>query len=426
MNLNVEKNKDVANIVIELNAEELAPYLDIALTNKIKNFETPGFRKGKMPKEMFVKKYTMATVFPDTIDNILNELYPKVAMENKLNVIAAPEFDWEKLIISEEEGFKVTGVVELMPEIEVKDYKDVHKTVTKNVVTVDEKEVDDKIASLLDNKAIIEVKEGNAELGDTVVIDFEGFKDGVAFEGGKGENHSLVLGSNTFIPGFEEQLVGVKAGDEIEVKVSFPTDYHVEDLAGAPVNFKCIVHEVKTKIIPTLTDELVKEIQGYDVKTVEEFKSVIKAEINDAKLKEAESAYSNEIIEILIKNADFTAPKAMIKEETDNTITNFKNQLKQQGMEFEMYLQMLGMTEEIIRKDIDNESKRKIEEMLVLDAIVKTEDFNITDEDVNNKLEELAVTSKMTVEEVRKLIGDMERLKRDMAFDMAYKLILGE
>ncbi len=426
MKLKAEINKTVANIEISLTAKELAPFLDQALTAKLKDFEAPGFRKGKMPKAMFLSKYSIESVYPEAIDMVLNAKYPELVQKESLNVIASPEFNWATLEMDKEKGFKVVGTVDLMPVIELEGYDKVHEGVTKKRTTVTKKEVSAKIDSLIENKAVVEIKEDSAVDGDIVVIDFEGFKDDVAFEGGKGENYPLTLGSNSFIPGFEEQLIGTKAGDEVEVKVTFPKEYQAEDLAGAEAVFKCLVHEVKAKVLPELTDELVKEINGYEVETVADLEKAVKAEIKEAKTKENENAYSNEIIEKLIAQADFEAPASMIREETEHTLNNFKQQIAQQGMEFEMYIQMLGMTEDMLRADIDRESKRKIEEMLVLDAVVQAENFEFTDEDANAKMEELAKSANMELEDVKKAIGDVERLKRDMAFDRAYKLVLGE
>lgn len=425
MNLKAEIKNAVANIEIELNKEEVAPFLDKALTAKLKDFEAPGFRKGKMPKAMFLSKYSIESVYPDAIDLVLNETYPQVVVQEKLEVIASPEFDWATLEISEE-GFKVVGTVDLMPTIEVEGYATIHEGVTKKRTTVTKKEVEAKINTLIENKAVIEIKEGAAVDGDIVVIDFEGFKDGVAFEGGKGDNYPLTLGSNSFIPGFEEQLIGCSAEEEREVNVTFPEDYQAEDLAGAEVVFKCTVHEVKAKVLPELTDELVAELQNYEANTVADLEKAVKAEIKDAKTKENQNNYANEIIEKLIASANFEAPKSMVREETEHTLNNFKQQIAQQGMEFEMYIQMLGMTEEAIRTDIDRESKRKVEEMLVLDAIVKKENFEFSDEEAEAKIEELAKNANMEIEAVKQAIGDMDRLKRDMAFDRAYKLVLGE
>ncbi len=426
MKLKAEINNAQASLEISLTAKELAPFLDQALADKLKEFEAPGFRKGKMPKAMYIQKYSIESVYPEAIDLVLNDKYPALVQKEELNVISQPEFDWAKLEISQEKGFKVVGTVDLMPVIELSDYDKVHEGVKKKRVTVPKKDIEAKINTLIENKAIIEIKEDKAVDGDIVTIDFEGFVDDVAFEGGKGENYPLTLGSNSFIPGFEEQLIGSKAGDEVEVKVAFPKEYQAADLAGKDAVFKCLVHEVKAKVLPELTDELVKEINAYEVETVAALEKAIKEELKAAKNKEVDDAYAKEIIDALIKEANLEAPQSMIREETEYTLNNFKQQIAQQGMEFDMYIQMMGMTEDMIRADIDRDSKRKIEEMLILDAVVKAENYEFTDAEAEEKIEELAKNAGMEVNEVKNMIGDLDRLKRDMAFDRAYKLILGE
>ncbi len=426
MNLQAEINKINADIKIELTKEELAPYLEAALTKKIASIEVDGFRKGKMPKAMFLSKYTIAAVYPDAIDEVLNAVYPKVVVENKLNVIAAPEFNWETLKIDENEGFFVEGTVDILPEFKVEGYKEAKNNFEMEKVKVTKKEVETEIKKLVEHKATIEVKEGAAEEGDIAVIDFEGFVDGEAFEGGKGENYPLTLGSNSFIPGFEEQLIGSKEGDQVDVVVTFPEEYHAENLKGKEATFKCTIHEVKVKKAVRLTKEVISEIKQYEATNKEEILEAVEKDMLAKREESAKNEYQNQVITSLITAAGIEAPASMIKQETDFTIENFKKQVTAQGIEFEMYLQMMGATEEALRADVDRESKRKIEEMLLMDAVVKAEKLEVTDEEVSTKVKELAEGANMSEEEVVKALGDTDRLKRDMAFDKAYKLVLGE
>ncbi len=426
MNLQAEINKINADIKIELTKEELAPYLEAALTKKIASIEVDGFRKGKMPKAMFLSKYTIAAVYPDAIDEVLNAVYPKVVVENKLNVIAAPEFNWETLKIDENEGFFVEGTVDILPEFEVEGYKEAKNNFEMDKVKVTKKEVENEIKKLVEHKATIEVKEGAAEEGDIAVIDFEGFVDGEAFEGGKGENYPLTLGSNSFIPGFEEQLIGSKEGDQVDVVVTFPEEYHAENLKGKEATFKCTIHEVKVKKAVRLTKEVISEIKQYEATNKEELLEAVEKDMLAKREESAKNEYQNQVITSLITAAGIEAPASMIKQETDFTIENFKKQVTAQGIEFEMYLQMMGATEEALRVDVDRESKRKIEEMLLMDAVVKAEKLEVSDEEVSTKVKELAEGANMSEEEVVKALGDTDRLKRDMAFDKAYKLVLGE
>lgn len=426
MNLQAQINKINAELKIELTKEELAPYLEAALKNKLATIEVDGFRKGKMPKAMFLQKYTIAAVYPDAIDEVLNGVYPKLVVENKLNVVAAPEFNWETIKIDENEGFFVEGTVDIMPEFEVTGYKEAKDSVELEKVKVTKKDVETEIKKLVEHKATIEVKEEAAEDGDIVTIDFEGFVDGESFEGGKGENYPLTLGSNSFIPGFEEQLVGSKEGDQVDVVVTFPENYHAENLAGKEATFKCTVHEVKVKKAVRLTKEVISEIQGFEATNKEELMEAVEADMIQKREEAAKNKYQNEIVEGLIKAAQIEAPASMIKQETDFTLDNFKKQISAQGIDFNMYLQMMGADEAALRTDIDRESKRKIEEMLLMDAIVKAEGIEISDADADAKVEELAATANMKKEEVINTLGSTDRLKRDMAFDQAYKLVLGE
>lgn len=426
MKLLADIQKQTANLTIELTKSELEPHLEKALAEKLKDFQADGFRKGKFPKASFLKKYGYESVYPETIDIVLNEVYPKIVVDNELQVIAHPEFNWDELKIDKEEGFSLTGNVELMPEVQIEGYKDIHKSCKKDTVKVTKADVDAEIKKLVENKAIIEVKEGAAVDGDIVVIDFEGFLDGEAFDGGKGENYPLTLGSNSFIPGFEEQLIGAEADQKVTVNVTFPEEYQAPDLAGKAVVFECLVHEVKAKKTPRLTKEVIADIPGYEAENKEELVAAVEANLTQERERAANNKYHNEIITKLIELGEVEAPKAMIKDETTNTLNNFKTQIKQQGIEFEMYIQMMGMTEEMVRSQMDVESKRKIEEMLVLEAIVKQEDFTVEQKEIDEKYEELAKGANMTVEQVKEIIGDDSRLVRDMKFDQAYKLILGE
>ncbi|MBL0701551.1 MAG: trigger factor, partial [Spiroplasma sp.] len=368
----------------------------------------------------------ISSIYPDAIDIVLNAIYPKLIKDNKLNVIAPPDFKWDTMKMDENEGFSISGTVELMPVADVEGYKEVSANFKKDNVKVTKADIADEITKLIEHKAVVELKEGKAENGDIAVIDFEGFKDGVAFEGGKGENHPLTLGSNSFIPGFEEQLIGLSAGDSKDVTVTFPAEYQAAELAGKEVIFTCTVHEIKSKKTPKLTVELIKEIKQYEATNKEELEEKIKEALLKQKGDAATTKYNNLVIQALIDKAEVMAPKSMVEQESKHTLEQFKQQIKQQGMEFEMYIQMMGMTEELLIADIDKESKRKIEEMLIMQAVVDVEKIEVTKGEIDTKLNELVVETGMSMEEIKKAIGDDERLKRDMIFDKAYKLVLGE
>ena len=422
----VEIKKNIAHFEITLTGKELNKYLEMAIEEKIKTLDVDGFRKGKMPKAMFIKKYGVEGIYPEAIDLVLNDTYSEVVTKNELNVVAAPEIDWASLNIDKTKGFSAKGTVELMPEVIVEDYKKIHKEVKKAEVKIAKKEITDKIKSLIEHKAIMKVKKGAAKKGDTVVIDFEGFVGKEAFGGGKGENHPLELGSNSFIPGFEEQLIGASAGEEVEVEVTFPKEYQSADLAGKNATFKCLVHEVKAKKIPKLDEEMISELKQYEANTQEELEKEIEKELIIAKESEVKNKFHEDVMKKLIKATKIKVPTSIIKQETDYTLDQFKSQLEQQGIQIDMYMQMTGMTEEVLRADIDKDSKRKLEEMMIMNAIIKAEDIKVTESEVKEKIKEIADANKTTQKEVKERLGDLTRLNQDMVFEKAYKLVLGE
>ncbi len=426
MKLNANNENGVAKLEVILTGEELKPYIDKEITKKIATIEADGFRKGKMPVEMFIKKYGVAAVYPDVVDTVLNEFYPSMIQDNELDVVAAPEFDFENLKISEE-GLELNGTVDLMPIVEVDGYAAVKDSIKKEEVKITAKEVKDEIATLLEDKAVMEVKEGAAVLGDIVVFDFDGYVDGEAFDGGKAENHTLTLGSGQFIPGFEEQLVGTTEGQKLDVVVPFPVDYHAENLAGKEATFKCEIHEIKTKVLPRLTKAVIEEIEGYKAESKAELEIEIKEKLSIQKNEQTLNKYNNEVITKLIELANFAVPKSMIAQETDQALENFKKQIAGQGIEYSMYLQMMGGSEETIRAQIDIESERRIAEMLIMGAVIKAEKFEVSDEEVESKIAEFITQTGMSEEEIiQALGGDKNKLKNEISYDKAYKLVLGE
>ncbi len=427
MNLEVKKiENSQAQISITMDAKEFAPFIEEAFAEEVKNVEAPGFRKGKMPKATFLKKYGVGSLYPTAIDAALNAVYPKFVEENELKVIAAPEFDWAGATVGEEEGLSIEGTVDLMPEVTVGDLEELRKDIKKKQARVTKKEVEERIESILKSKATFDLKEeGNVEDGDTVIFDFAGKVDGELFEGGSAENYELVIGSNSFIPGFEAQMIGMATEETKDVVVTFPEDYHATDLAGKEAVFTCTVHEIKEMKTPELTDAIVAELDGYDVETVAKFEDAVKSQIKDQKVEENETAYRTEVFTKVIEDANFVVPQSMIDQETENTLAQFKQQIASQGIDFEMYQQMLGVTEADLRKDIDNDSKRKIEEMLVITAVNERENFEVTDEEVESKLAELSEMYNMEAAQIEQMIGGKDRLKADVQYEKAYLAILG-
>lgn len=427
MNLEVKKiENSQAQISVSMDATEFATYLEMAFAEEVKNVEAPGFRKGKMPKATFLKKYGVGSLYPTAIDAALNAVYPTLVEENELKVIAAPEFDWAAAKVSEEEGLEINGTVDLMPEVTVGNLEELRADIKKKQARVTKKEVEERIESILQSKATFELKEeGTVVDGDTVIFDFAGKVDGELFEGGSAENYELVIGSNSFIPGFEAQMEGMKADETKDVVVTFPEDYHATDLAGKEAVFTCTVHEIKEMKTPELTDEVVAGLDGYEVETVAKFEEAVKAQIKDQLVEENEKAYRTEVFTKVIEDADFIVPQSMIDQETENTLAQFKQQIASQGIDFEMYQQMLGVTEADLRKDIDADSKRKIEEMLVITAVNEREDFEVSDEEVDAKLAELAEMYNMEAAQIEQMIGGKDRLKADVQYEKAYLAILG-
>lgn len=426
MKLLVEKIENSrAYIEIALTNEEFAPFIDEAFKEEVKNVEVNGFRKGKMPKNMFIKRFGEQSLYPTAMDLALNSVYPKLVEENNLKVIDSPNFDWASVVVDAEK-FEIKGDVALLPEVTVGDYDAIRETVKLKKARVTQAEIDAEVKKLLDSKSTFELKEEEAiENGDSVTFDFEGFVDGEAFEGGKAENHTLVIGSGAFIPGFEEELVGVKSGESKDVVVTFPKDYHAEDLKGKEATFKCLVHEVKKHVLPEINEELLAELEGFEATTEKKFKDEVKARISDQKNSANLQAYRQEIFTKVIEDANFEVPAEMVARETEQTLANFKQQIKAQGFDFELYLQMTGMTEDQIRADIDKESARKLQEMLVIDAVAKTLP-EVSNEELDAKIDQMAAQYNMTADEVIKAIGDKTRLVDDVNYEKAYNAIIGE
>lgn len=419
-----KNNKSQYEIEIRLTAEETRPYIDRALAENAKRADEPGFRKGKMPVNMYVKKYGEESAYPEAIDLIVNDIYPRIIEENNLEVVDYPHFDWTKVKMGKD-GFEVKGTVDVLPEFDLPDYQEIKKSIKKPEAKVTKKEVKQEIDSLLAKDAKYEAKEDYAaKSGDIVVIDFEGFVDDVAFEGGKGESYSLTLGSGTFIPGFEEQLVGAKAGDTLEVEVTFPENYQSEDLKGADAIFKTTVHEVQKRTLPRLTDKKVAEFEGYGAKNKEELESAIEEQLKAQKAGQVEVEYEDEVINKVVKAAKLHIPQGMIDQETNHAIENLEQNFKAQGIELDMYLQMTGSSLDDLKGQFNDDSKKRIETHLIIDKIMKESNVEVSDKEVDERLKKLSKDYSMSEEEILKQIGgDTEAVKRDLQFEKARDLL---
>ncbi len=420
-----KKSSSQYEIEISLTAKELEKYLDKAILEDIKKVKEPGFRPGKMPKAIFLKKYGLEAVYPTAIDLILNDIYPKIIVDNKLDVVAQPEFDWSTMQIDKEKGFEVKGTVDVMPEIVLTDLEAVKSNIEKPVVKVSKSEIKKEIDNLLIKDAKYTAKEDyEAKNGDITVIDFEGFVDDVAFEGGKGQDHALTLGSNTFIPGFEDQLIGSKKGDKVDVKVTFPEEYQAPDLAGKEAIFKCEVKEVKKRTLPRLTDAKIKELEGFEVDNKEDLEKEIENKIKLSKESNLAFEYEKKVLDAIVKDIKLDVPTSMINNEVEHTIKNLEDNFKQQGFGLEMYLQMTGMDMDGLKAQVSVEAKDRIAKTLIIEQYIKDNDIKISAKEVNERMKKISKDYNISEEEILKQVGeDKAPIKRDLQFEKANEIL---
>ena len=404
----IETNR--VELMITVTAAEFAKGLDIAFEKVRKDVSVEGFRKGKIPRAMFEKKFGVEVLYDDAMNAILPEVYGQALAEENVEPIDYPEWDIKE--ISKDEGFVVSATVWTRPVVVLGEYKNLEVTKLSEEVTDEQMQAElDKIA---ETRSEMVIKDAAAELGDTVVIDFEGFKDDVAFEGGKGENHPLELGSNSFIPGFEEQLVGLNAGDEKDIDISFPEDYHAPDLAGVPVVFKVKIHEIKTRQLPTIDDEFVKDLDREEIETVEDLKADIFEKLTESKKSAAEAHVINSVIEQAVGNATFEVPPVMVENEIENMMRRLEQQYQQQGITLEMFLQFSGQTMQTLTDQMRPQAEKNVNQSLVVDAIIEKENVEVTDEDVNLELETMSEMYNMDVEQIKTMIPDLSMLRADV------------
>ena len=421
MSLQVEKlEKNMAKLTIEVSAEELEKALQSAYLKQRKNINVPGFRKGKVPRQMIEKMYGPEIFYNDAADALLPEAYSKAYDECGLDIVSQPTID----IVQLEKGkpFIFTAEVALKPEVTLGEYKGL--TVDKVSVEVTEEEVNAKLEEeQKKNARTVAVEDRAVQDGDEVVLDFEGFVDGVAFEGGKGENYPLTIGSGAFIPGFEEQLVGVEAEKEVEVNVTFPEEYHAADLAGKAATFKCTVHEIKVKELPELDDEFAAEVSEFD--TLEEYKADIKANLLAKKADDAVRAKEDQAVEKAIANATMEIPEAMIETQANQMAREFEQRIQSQGLNMEQYFQFTGLTAEAMLEELKPQAEKRIQTRLVLEAIAKAENIEITEERFEEEIAKMAEAYGMEADKLKEYMGEdeKEQMKVDMAVQEAVTLL---
>lgn len=423
MSLQVEKlEKNMAKLTIEVPASELEKALQSAYMKQKNKISLPGFRKGKVPRQMIEKMYGAEIFYDDAANALIPKAYADAYDECELDIVSRPEID----VVQIEKGkdFIFTATVATKPEVTLGEYKGLE--VDKVSTRVTQKEVDAKIQEEAEKNArTITVEDRAVQDGDEVVLDFEGFVDGVAFEGGKGENYPLTIGSGSFIPGFEEQLVGAEAEKEVEVKVTFPEDYHAEDLKGKEAVFKCTVHEIKAKELPEIDDEFAAEVSEFD--TLEEYKADVKAKIKEQKAAEGKAKQEDQVVEQAVKNATYELPEAMVETQAEQMANDFAQRMQSQGLTMEQYFQFTGTTAEQMMEDLKPQAVKRIETRLVLEAIAKAENIEISDEKLDEEIGKMAEAYKMEADKLKEFMGENEKkqMKEDMAVQEAITFLVG-
>ncbi|MBR2549759.1 MAG: trigger factor [Clostridiales bacterium] len=404
----IEK-KEHSQVVISLEAskEEWNGALKKSYNKNKNRFQVPGFRKGKVPYQLVCQYYGEGVLFEDSINEIANEQYPEAVKEHDLKVVSRPEMDVTDI---NEEGIKYTITVYVKPEFELGQYEGVEVPFKDREVT--DEDVDAEIERMRKrNASLEEVEDRPAQDGDTVTIDYEGFKDGVAFEGGKGEGYNLKLGSKSFIPGFEDQVAGHSVGESFTIEVKFPEDYHAEDLKGADATFNVTIHAIKTEVIPELDDEFAKDVSEFD--TLDELKADIRAKQQEKADKDNKAGFENETVRAVCDNCEIDIPESMIQNEVEQMADDQAARMSNQGIALDMYLQYVGQSMDDFKKSLEPMARVRVKSSLVIEKITEKVNPEVTDEDYNEELTNIANTYKMDLEEVKKSIGDDSAFIKD-------------
>ncbi|WP_071460292.1 trigger factor [Bacillus massilinigeriensis] len=414
----LEGNKGV--LTIEVEAQKVNEGLDAAFKKVVKSINVPGFRKGKMPRTLFEKRFGVEALYQDAVDILLPEAYASAIEETGIEPVDRPEIDVEQ--IEKGQSMIVKATVTVKPEVKLGEYKGLEVEAFETAVT--DEEVEAELKSLQERNAELVIKEdGKVENGDTVVIDFEGFVDGEAFEGGKAENYSLEIGSGSFIPGFEEQVVGLAAGEEKDIEVSFPEEYHAAELAGKPAVFKIKLHEIKEKQLPELDDEFAKDADE-EVETLDALKEKIKNRLAADKEHQKEHHIQNTVVEKAASNAEIDVPEVMVDNEIDRMVGEFEQRLQMQGMNLELYFQFSGQDESALRGQMKEEAAIRVRSNLTLEAIAAAEGMEVSEEDVNAELEKMAETYNMPIDNIKTALGSLEGLKSDLKLRKAVEFLV--
>ena len=422
MSLQVENlEHNMAKLTITVSAEEVEKALQAAYLKQRSKISLPGFRKGKVPRQMIEKMYGPEVFYDEAANHMISEAYGKAYDECELEIASQPTID----VVQLEKGkdFIFTAEVAVKPEVKLGEYKGLK--VDKVSTRVMQKEVDEEIEKERERNArTVEVTDRAVQDKDIVTLDFEGFVDGVAFEGGKGENYPLTIGSGAFIPGFEEQLIGAEIDKETEVKVTFPEEYQAKELAGKEAVFKCTVHEIKAKELPELDDEFASEVSE-EAETLEDYKAEVKAKIKERKENEGKEKKENQAVEQAVANAEIDLPAPMVDLQAKQMADDFARRIMQQGMGVEQYFQFTGLNEEKMMEELKPQAEKRIRTRLVLEAIVAAENIEVSDERLDEELQKMADSYQMEVEKLKEFMGENEKkqMKEDIAVQDAVTLI---
>lgn len=414
-----KKEGNVGTLTFEIEQSKIKEGLDKAFVKVRKTLNVPGFRKGKVPRQIFNQRFGEEALYQDALDILLPEVYSDAVDEAGIDPVDTPQVNVESM--EKDQTWVLSAEVTVKPEVKLGDYKGLE--VEKRDPALTDEEVDAELKSMQERQAELVIKEDAATDGDTVVLDFEGFKDGEPFEGGKAENHSLEIGSGQFIPGFEEQLVGLKADDEKEITVTFPEEYHAEDLAGQEAVFKVKVHEVKTKEVPELDDELAKDIDE-EVESLAELKEKVTKRLQEAKEDSVKQAKQDEVVAKAVENAEVEIPHSMIHHEADHLMSHFTQDLQAQGLTPELYYQFTGQTAEGMHDQMEQDAEKRVKMNLVLEAIAEAEGIEPAEAEIDEEVSTLAENYNMEKDAVRAALGDLKELKADLKIRKAIEVLV--
>lgn len=412
-----EGNEGLLKVTVP--AEKVNKALDQAFKKVVKQINVPGFRKGKVPRPIFEQRFGVEALYQDAVDILLPEAYGEAIEETKINPVAQPEINVTQIEKGKDFEFEATVTVE--PEVKLGDYKGLE--IEKQDSELTDQDLQDEIDHSLGHLANMVVKEdGAVEEGDTVNIDFDGYVDGEQFEGGQADGYDLEIGSGSFIPGFEDQLVGVKTGEEKDVVVTFPEEYHAEELAGKEATFKTKVNEIKYKEVPELTDEIANELDS-DANSVDEYKENLRKRLSEQKAQDAENVEKEEAINKVTENTTIDIPQAMIDTELDRMVQEFGQRIQQQGLDLQTYFQISGQDESQLREQMKDDAEQRVKTNLTLSAIADEENIEVTDEDIDKELEKMSSQFNISVEDIKQTLGNTDIIKNDVRIQKVIDLL---